>query len=128
MMWPPTGTGTAFEPMRSLETQAREIERTVPGVLAVNVFAGFSFADLPETGVSFTMVVTGDPTPAEQALKDLCDLAWQKRAEGNVREESLEAVLSRIERGDLPAGGVATGPVILAEPSDNIGEIGRAHV
>jgi microcystin degradation protein MlrC len=121
VMWPPTGTGTAFEPMRSLEARAREIERTVPGVLAVNVFAGFSFADLPETGVSVTLVVTGDPAPATQAVQDLCDLAWRKRTEGNVREESLEGVLSRIQRGDLPAGGVATGPVILAEPSDNIG-------
>lgn len=121
VMWPPTGTGTAFEPMRSLEARARTIEQTVPGVLAVNVFAGFSFADLPETGVSVTAVVTGDPAPAARSLQELCDLAWAERARGNVREESLELVLQRIEQNDLPAGGVATGPVILAEPSDNIG-------
>ncbi|MCY2965077.1 MAG: M81 family metallopeptidase [Planctomycetota bacterium] len=121
VMWPPTGTGTAFEPMLTLEREARTIERTVPGVLAVNVFAGFSFADTRETGVSFTAVVVGDTTPAVQSLQRLCDIAWTLREAGNVREESLAAVLDRIQAGDLPAGSRSAGPIVLAEPSDNIG-------
>jgi len=40
--------------MRSLERLAREIEQSRPEILAVNVFAGFAFADIREAGVSFT--------------------------------------------------------------------------
>src|SRR5580704_11677344 len=35
VMWPPTGTSTLDEPMRSLEEKARTIEREVRGVIAV---------------------------------------------------------------------------------------------
>jgi len=41
LMWPPTGTGTADEPMRSLEALAREFERNEADLAAVNVMAGF---------------------------------------------------------------------------------------
>src|SRR5262249_21716375 len=56
LVLPPTATGTADEPMRTLEGMARRIEAETPGVLAVNVHAGFAFADTPDTGVSFTAV------------------------------------------------------------------------
>ncbi|MFM8220047.1 MAG: M81 family metallopeptidase, partial [Planctomycetaceae bacterium] len=100
LLWPPPGTGTAFEPMRTLEARARELESATPGVLAINVFAGFSFADTPHTGVSFTAVTVGDPAPAQAALQQLCDLAWQHREAGNVREEPLDQVLAELaQRG-----------------------------
>lgn len=121
VMWPPTGTGTSFEPMCSLERQARVLEQTVPGILAINVFAGFSFADTPETGVGFTAVTTGPTADAVAALKQLCDWTWAHRHDGNLREEPLDAVLDRISMGELPDGGRHKGPIVLAEPSDNIG-------
>ncbi|MFN9267463.1 MAG: M81 family metallopeptidase [Planctomycetaceae bacterium] len=127
VLWPPPGTGTAFEPMRSLEALARQLESTTPGVLAINVFAGFSFADTPHTGVSFTAITVGEVSLAQAALQQLCDLAWQRRAEGNVREEPLDRVLAELaERGvgrETAPGtpGRRPGPVVLAEPSDNIG-------
>jgi microcystin degradation protein MlrC len=37
ILWPPTGTATNADPMRSLEAQAREIERRHDDILAVNV-------------------------------------------------------------------------------------------
>ena len=113
VMWPPTGTGTAFEPMRTLEAEARAIESRHPDILAVNVFGGFSFADMPETGVSFTAVTVGDPKVASKELQRLSDLAWQHRAQGNVLDEPLEKVLERLRNSE--------GPIVLAEPSDNIG-------
>ena len=59
IMWPPTGTGTVSEPMLSLEILARQIEKESPDVWCANVVAGFSFADTPETGVSFVISTTG---------------------------------------------------------------------
>ncbi|HEY2250402.1 MAG TPA: M81 family metallopeptidase [Planctomycetaceae bacterium] len=138
IMWPPTGTGTACDPMKTLEAMARRIEEVHDEILAVNVFAGFSFADTPDTGVSFTVVTLGEPRYAQAELEELSEWAIAHRELGNVREEPLESVLSKIKAdlrdtarsahaGGSPSGSnpaVAGGfanPIILAEPSDNIG-------
>lgn len=117
IVWPPTGVSTQDEPMRVLEDLAREIERQHPDIAAVNVFASYSFADTPDTGVSFTAVTFGDPDEARRALQSLCDEATRRREQGNVVPPSLESVLPTIQaevaRGETP--------VIIVEPSDNIG-------
>lgn len=114
IMWPPTGTGTALEPMKTLEAMAREIEKQHPEILAVNVFAGFSFADTPDTGVSFTAVTVGDPNVAREELKKLGEYAWQHREEGNVRDIPWETAMTKLREH-------SRGPIVFAEPSDNIG-------
>ncbi|MFN0052231.1 MAG: M81 family metallopeptidase [Planctomycetales bacterium] len=125
LMWPPTGTGTSFEPMRTLEAMARQIEEAHEEILAVNVFAGFSFADTPDTGVSFTAVTLGEPRYAQAELEELSAWAMAHAEMGNVLEEPLEGVLMRIqssgEGADGSPGSRRSGPVVLAEPSDNIG-------
>src|SRR5688572_24940836 len=40
IVWPPPGTGTAEDPMKTLEAMAREMESAHPEILAVNVFGG----------------------------------------------------------------------------------------
>jgi microcystin degradation protein MlrC len=135
VMWPPTGTGTGFNPMRSLEMMARHIEDVHEEILAVNVFSGFSFADTPDTGVSFTAITLGEPRYALAELEQLSDWALENRQLGNVLEESLESVLEKIApspTGGAPSSGepgsgtpgstsMTAGPIVLAEPSDNIG-------
>ena len=110
LMWPPTGTGTASEPMLSLEAMAREMEQE-PGIWAVNVVAGFSFADTPDTGVSFVIAATVD---ASAHLKKLCDAAWSLRSLGNATEPPLSEVIGGLT---TPAEGLT----VVVEPSDNIG-------
>jgi len=114
IVWPPTGTGTADEPMRSLEARAREIEAADPAVLAVNVFGGFSFADIPEAGVSFTLSTVGDTAKARAYLDELSALALAMKEIGNRLDMPLEEALRR-----LPESG--EGPILLVEPADNIG-------
>src|SRR4029077_5090940 len=97
VMWPPTGTGTAFEPMSRLEQLARRIEEVHDEILAVNVFAGFSFADTPDTGVSFTAVTLGEPRYARAELEELSEWAAANRELGNIREESLDSVIAKIK-------------------------------
>jgi microcystin degradation protein MlrC len=125
LMWPPTGTGTAVDPMKTLETLARQIEEVHEEILAVNVFAGFSFADTPDTGVSFTAVTLGEPRYARAELEELSDWALKNRELGNVLEEPLDAAIARVkamtkEDREKVACGFAK-PIILAEPADNIG-------
>lgn len=89
LLWPPTGTGTATEPMMSLEAMAREME-LLPGIWSVNVVAGFSFADTAYTGVSFVISATSDAQPL---LQQLADKAWQLRELGNVIEPPVSEVM-----------------------------------
>ncbi len=114
IIWPPTGTSTASAPMRQLEDLARRFEAAHPSFLAVNVIAGFSFADTPDTGVSFAISTTGENQEAENALEELCRHAWDLRHEGNATDDSLEDVMRELTHE-------ARGLVVVAEPSDNIG-------
>jgi len=117
VMWPPTGVGTADDPMRTLEAMARDIESSHPEIAAVNVFAGFSFADTHDTGVSFSATTFGDPEVARRALDTLCAWAAAHRHEGNVvppaLDEVMPNVLDDVRRGETP--------VAIVEPADNIG-------
>ena len=110
LMWPPTGTATAADPMRTLETMARQLEE-LPEIWSVSVVAGFSFADTPDTGVSFVIAGTGD---AGTALQQLHDAAWNLREQGNAAEPPVSEVLPAL----LPP---PPGLTVLVEPSDNIG-------
>lgn len=115
VIWPPTGTGTADEPMRVLEAEARAIEARVPGVWAVNVVGGFAFADATDAGVAVSAVLGAEAgNEAEAALDALATEAVRLQAAGLPREDDLDAVLRRA----LP---VERGPVLLVEPADNIG-------
>ncbi len=114
LMWPPTGTGTAVDPMQSLERIARELESRFPDLWAVNVCAGFAFADTSDTGVSFAIASVGEESEAQVALAELETLAIKNQSDGNAKESSIAEVFSRLD--PLP-----TGLTVLVEPSDNIG-------
>lgn len=114
MLLPPTGTGTANEPMRSLEAKAREWETRNPDFWAVNINGGFAFGDCREAGLAFSVVSVGPEADARAVLAELVSLAWKLRAEGFPRELSVEEALSE-------AMSHASGLTVIAEPSDNIG-------
>lgn len=110
----PTATGTADEPMRTLEAIARRMEAEHPEFLAVNVHAGFAFADTRDTGVSFTLNTLGESAEAMRRLDELCHAALQTPLSDAMAEMPLEAAMARL-------GAYDSGPVLLVEPSDNIG-------
>ncbi len=114
VVWPPTGTGTASEPMRSLEQLARQIEAEDARVWAVNVMGGFAFADTADTGVSFSIATTAPEAEAGAQLARLSQLALERREQGNVLDSPIESVLEK----QFPFG---PGLTVLVEPADNIG-------
>ncbi|MFM7322954.1 MAG: M81 family metallopeptidase [Armatimonadota bacterium] len=116
VLWPPAGTGTDDEPMRTLEAMARAAEADDPELIAVNVLAGFSYADIDDAGVSFTASTVGDPERARRVVERLSRHAWEHRAEG-LRREPTPADIAAL----LRAATGARGPLVVAEPSDNIG-------
>lgn len=112
IMWPPSLAATGGGPIVALKGRARQIEAEVPDVLAVNVLAGFPYADVPEAGVSFSAVTTGDLELARGALRELNVLASSLREAGTPRLTSLEDAMDRLEDH-------REGPVLLVEPSDD---------
>ena len=114
LIWPPTGTGTGDTPMRDLEALARRIESGDPEIWAANVVAGFSFSDVPDAGVAFSVATVGGEAEAKAALDRLADLAMQLRDEGQPAEWDLDAALRDVR-------GRSGGPWIIVEPADNIG-------
>src|SRR6202140_4299965 len=111
---PPAGTATADSPMADLETAARQIEAASPDIWAVNIAAGYGFADGPEAGLSLSLVSVGAETEAHPALERLEALAMSLKGRGFVLPPPVDGVLRQI----CPVG---QGPVLLIEPSDDIG-------
>jgi microcystin degradation protein MlrC len=114
IIWPPTGTGTADSPMRDLERLAREIEESNPEIWAVNVIGGYAFSDVTDAGVSFSLVTTGDEAVAQDALDRLVSLANELRDVGLPSDQPIDDVMTGLDPN-------SDGPILLVEPSDNIG-------
>jgi microcystin degradation protein MlrC len=114
LILPPVATGTAVEPMALLEARAREIEAAHPEMLAVNVFGGFAYSDMPDAGVSFWAVTTGDAEVARRELKTLTDLAMAHKHHALPTGLSVDEALTRAQTHER-------GPVLIVEPADNIG-------
>ncbi len=117
MMWSPPATGTRDEPMRALEQFARDIEAAHPSAWACNIAAGFSFADMPDTGVSVSIVSTDCARDAKLA-DEAARLAWRLRDQALIRHPEVDAVVAEIVKTPPAAG---EKPILLVEPSDNIG-------
>ncbi len=114
MVWAPPATGTSDKPMRALRLAVDEIVESDPTVWAGNVVPGFSFADTPDTGFSLSVIYTGDSAGPADRLRAVAGLAWAKREEGLVSYPPVGDVLQQ-RSTDI------SGPVLLVEPSDNIG-------
>jgi microcystin degradation protein MlrC len=96
---------------------ARQIETEHDDILAVNVLAGFSFADTPDTGVSLSAVTLGDPELARRELRRLREWTMANKECGNIVDPPIESVMAEV----LKAAECRGGPVLIVEPSDNIG-------
>lgn len=114
ILWAPPGTGTADRPMRDLEALARQIEAEDAEIWTVNIIGGYSFSDVPDAGVAFSLITTGSAERAKAALDRLEALAWELRELGQPKEWDLDAALAEIK-------GAEGGPYIVVEPADNIG-------
>ncbi len=135
-------TSTLDEPMKSMMARAREME-TEPGVLSVSVFGGFSWADIPDAGMSALVITDGGrdapavrarpvlplekgtvpdsgtvPIGARKAAakraKELGDSLWNTR-------RSFLATAVPIEDAVREAIEAKAGPIILADVADNPG-------
>jgi len=100
-------------PMKRLMDFAFRIE-TAPGIVNVSVFGGFPYADVPDAGMSFVVTADGDGALADRYARELAELAWSMRDEFEVRLVPPAEAVGQAARE-------LSGPVVLAEGSDNVG-------
>jgi len=83
------GQETDREPMRSLMSAARDVERG-PGILSVSLMAGFPYADVPEMGPTVIFVADGDRSRAKATAAEFADRLWESRHALDVRCPAAE--------------------------------------
>ncbi len=113
---PPTGVGSADDPMKAVLAAARAIEARDQDIVNINVMAGYSYADVPDCGFSLSVATRGEANVAAKHLDELAGVLEQHIAKGYPTDAALAAVLEKVDA--LPPG---KGPVLLVEPADNIG-------
>ncbi|MEM7444507.1 MAG: M81 family metallopeptidase [Pseudomonadota bacterium] len=113
---PPVGQGTDNEPMKSVLARARAIEAADPDIFAINVMAGYAYADIADCGFSLNCMTYGDRGRALDYLWELQQIAEVNLASAYPRDDPLDRVLEKCDA--LPPG---KGPILLIEPADNIG-------
>jgi len=98
---------------RALVWEAREPD------LYVNVFFGFPFADVPDTGMTIQAMSNGNPELARRAADDLAAWAWRRRAD-LLNTAKVHPVPEGVKlAGEAIARGAT--PVVLADHSDRSG-------
>ncbi len=98
---------------RALIWEAREPD------LYVNVFFGFPWSDVPDTGMTIQATANANPGLARRVAEDMAATAWRHRA-----ELVSAAHIRSMEAGTTAAAeAIATGatPVVLADHSDRSG-------
>lgn len=119
VLWAPIATGTHEAPMAELERLARELEQQHPELWGLNVFAGYAYADTPNTGVCFTAVhLAGAEAVAVHALDRLESRCLALKDRALVAFASDVEILEGLRKAEA---GEAPPTVILVESADNIG-------
>ena len=113
---PPTGVGTANDPMKKILEEALKIEKKDPEILCINVMAGYSYADIPDCGFSINCCTRGKISDAKNYLDKLVNILEAKIKDGYPKENSLDEALNVIDNiTEIKK------PILLIEPADNIG-------
>ncbi len=115
MLEEPNGCRTDIGPMIEWVAKAREYERR-PDVFAVSVNGGFAQADIKEVGPTVLVTGEGDMEAHRRFARDIAAELWQQR---NDVLNRFYSVADAVEIAGTHAA--ATGPLIIAEYSDNPG-------
>jgi len=103
---------TSAEPMASLVDRLCKLEQRA-GILAASLCHGFPWADVAEIGTKVLVIADGDPALADNSAKEFGLEFYRQR-------EALAAPMRSIEEA-LNVVCKETGPLVLAEVSDNAG-------
>ncbi len=70
---------TALPPLKAIMDEARRMEEEIPGMLAVQVYQGHQWVDVPYVGPSFIATHIGDPSVAAACAERLAKMFYDAR-------------------------------------------------
>ncbi len=120
VMIPSIASSTVLAKIASIQTEARRTEAEAKGYLDVSIFAGFSYADVPNCGFSVVAVTNNDADLAAGVVQRFSEMIHQARRElyHPLQVYSLhEGVTRAIEHGRK-----ARKPVVLLEHADRMND------
>ncbi|MFB9984783.1 M81 family metallopeptidase [Mesorhizobium kowhaii] len=120
VMVPSIFSATTLHPLASFVARSIELPKTTPGLLDISVFAGFSYADVPNCGFSVVVVADRDRGLAEQTANDLSN-----SIRGAGRELQVTGLVKGLEEGvayGLQRAKSAKAPIVLLEHADRMND------
>ncbi len=97
-------------PMSEIMALAEKLE--TGNILSISVFPGFPLADTSKTRLNVLAIENGNSGAAEDACRQILELAWRGREDFAFDSEPLEDSIRR-------AKGLTDGPVLLIDLADN---------
>lgn len=116
VMVPSIFSATSIEPLAGIVQASVAMARPAPDFLDVTVFAGFSYADVPNCGFS-VLAVADDPAEACRIAEDLSARIASSRAELLHRDLVLD-MTTGVDRAVARAAERPGRPVVLLEHAD----------
>jgi microcystin degradation protein MlrC len=113
MIGPPVNVLTAEDPMRQVYQRARDIQRTMPGILSCCPAHGFMQQDLPEQGAGVIVTADGDRALAQKVADEVADLMFSFREQYWIDLPGPEATIKMAKRAERP--------IAISDSGDNIG-------
>ncbi len=113
MIGPPINVVTADEPMRRVYQRAKEMQRTIPGVLTCCPAHGFMQQDIPEQGAGVLVTTDGNQELAQSLADELAQLMFSFRKEFWTELPGVEEAV-RLAK-------LAKRPVAISDSGDNMG-------
>ncbi|MBP2239018.1 microcystin degradation protein MlrC [Sinorhizobium kostiense] len=120
VMVPSIFSATNLHPLSNFVDRSIELPQTTPGLLDVSVFAGFSYADVPNCGFSVVVVADGDQSLAERTAIDMSDSIRRAR-----RELHIPGLVRNLKDGvayGLERARSAKAPIVLLEHADRMND------
>lgn len=116
VMVPSIFSATGLAPLSDIVRTSVEMARPAPGFLDVSVFAGFSYADVPNSGFSI-LAVADDPAEARNVVASLSGRIFAEREALLHRDQVLD-IATGVDRAIERAARKTGRPVVLLEHAD----------
>jgi microcystin degradation protein MlrC len=113
LIGPPLNVVTADMPIKQVYDKAREMQRTIPGVLTCCPAHGFMQQDIPTAGAGVMVTVDGDLELAQKLADELGDLMFSFRKEYWIDLPGPAETIRLAKQSEKP--------VAISDSGDNIG-------
>ena len=113
LIGPPLNVVTADMPIKQVYDKAKEMQRTIPGVLTCCPAHGFMQQDVPGGGAGVMVTTDGQPELAQQLADELADLMWSFRKDYWIELPGVAETIRLAQESKKP--------VAIADSGDNIG-------